>query len=270
MSKSTDLAAIYKNANLDTADFHRVSAGSVSVFTRCSPEKSGLNEDAAAVIQINNNSLLLAVADGVGGLPAGSQASAFLMDCLKDAYDKSLTSGSDLRDNILSGIEDANRKILELATGSATTLAAVIISDNYMRSYHVGDSAIILTGQKGKITTETILHSPTGYAVESGIMHEDDAIFHEDRHLVSNVVGAKDMHISMSIPVHIKRYDTLLLATDGLIDNVEKQTIVDTIRRGPIDKDMNKLCDLVSSRMASPGERYKPDDVTCILFRRTR
>ncbi len=99
-------------------------------------------------------------------------------------------------------------------------------------------------------------------------MHEDDAIYHEDRHLVSNVIGSKEMHISMTIPVHIKRYDTLLLATDGLIDNVEKQTIVDTIRKGSIEKNINGLCEMVTTRMSNPEELYKPDDVTCILFRR--
>jgi serine/threonine protein phosphatase PrpC len=268
MNRPAGLVKIYKNINLETADYQISPAGDVCVYTRCSPEKSDLNEDAAAIIQMDNNDLLLAVADGVGGQPAASQASAYLVDCLKEAYDFSVKSGTDLRDCILSGIEDANRKILESANGSATTLAAVVIQDNCMRSYHIGDSAVILTGQKGKIIAETILHSPTGYAVESGIMHEDDAIHHEDRHIVSNVVGAKDMHISMSIPVHIKRFDTLLLATDGLFDNVEKQTIVDTIRKGPIKKNINKLCGMASGRMTDPGNLYKPDDLTCILFRR--
>jgi serine/threonine protein phosphatase PrpC len=71
------------------------------------------------------------------------------------------------------------------------------------------------------------------------------------------------------MPVHIKKYDTLLLATDGLFDNVEKETIIDIIRKGPLTQCCQTLARLASERMTDASNPYKPDDLTFILFRRT-
>ncbi len=59
-----------------------------------------------------------------------------------------------------------------------------------LRPYHVGDSTNLLTGQRGKLEFAMISHSPTGYAMEAGVLGEEEALVHEDRHDVSNLLGA--------------------------------------------------------------------------------
>lgn len=263
-----DTAFLYKEASQASGE-HIVSTGKASVFTARSPDKTGLNEDAAAIIPVNEHTTVLVVADGVGGQPAGAQASAYLVDAIKTACIRSEQEQTELRDALLSAIELANKEIISSGNGSATTLAAVEVHEGTIRTYHVGDSMILLTGNKGKIIMETVSHSPTGYAVVAGIISEDDAIHHEERHLVSNVVGSREMHISMSMPVTMKKLDTLLLATDGLFDNVEKDTIVDIVRKGPLVTCTQTLAGLATARMTDPGNPYKPDDLTFILFRRS-
>jgi PPM family protein phosphatase len=267
ISCGVEQAILYKNASIPGGISIKTPVGEVTIFTEISPEKSGHNEDSAAIIQIDKETLVLAVADGVGGQPAGAQASAILIDCINEACIKSRNENIELKNSLLSGIEFANQKIIESGNGSATTLAAVEIRNDIIRTYHVGDSAILQVGQKGKIISATVLHSPTGYAVESGILSEKEALHHEERHLVSNVIGTKDMHLSMSMPQPLKIFDTLLLATDGLIDNLEKGIIIDTIRKGPLTNCSNKLYQFASNRMTRHGEFSKPDDITCILFR---
>jgi len=264
-----ECAYLYKDVSLSAVEYFRTGTGEAAAFTRRSPDKVGLNEDAAAIIPTDTSTTVLLVADGVGGLPAGARASADLVDAVNSACMNSKDGTIELRDALLSGIEKANREIMATGNGSATTLAAVTIQNNSIRTYHVGDSMILLVGNRGKIIMETISHSPTGYAVESGILSEDDAIHHEDRHVVSNVVGSKDMHISMSMPVHMKRFDTLLLATDGLFDNVEKDVIINIIRKGALQKCSQELVKLATVRMTDINNPYKPDDLTFILFRRT-
>lgn len=268
-STNTECSFLYKDDNLSVGDIHAIAVGIVVVFTSRGPNKTGLNEDAAAVITVDNNTAVLLVADGVGGLPAGAQASAYLIDAMNAACRKSENDSVELQYTLLSSIEQANRDILASSNGSATTLAAVEVQGDTIRTYHVGDSMILLTGQKGKVKMETISHSPTGYAVESGILSENDAIHHENRHLVSNVVGSRDMHISMSMPIHMKPMDTLLLATDGLFDNIEKETIVNIIRKGPLSECSQTLARLACERMTDAHNPYKPDDLTFIIFRRT-
>jgi len=62
---------------------------------------------------------------------------------------------------VVDGFEGANRKVMELGNGG-TTLAVVEISGRRLRAYHVGDSAAMVVGRKGRIKHSTIAHSPTG------------------------------------------------------------------------------------------------------------
>ena len=57
------------------------------------------------------------MADGLGGMPAGEQASQMLVENLITA----LANGKDnIRDAILRGIDDANRQILNMQSGAGT------------------------------------------------------------------------------------------------------------------------------------------------------
>jgi len=268
-SNGIENAFLYKDVDLSSSIHHKICTGAVAVFSSRSPVKTSPNEDAAAIIPVDNNTAVLVVADGVGGSPAGAQASAYLVDAIHAACTKSLNEQIELRYALLSGIETANRDIIAHTNGSATTLAAVEIQGESIRTYHIGDSMILLVGMMGKTIMETISHSPTGYAVESGILSENDAIRHESRHLVSNVVGSREMHISMGMPIQMKKYDTLLLATDGLFDNIEKETIINIIRRGSLVECSQQLASMATARMTDSKNPYKPDDLTFILYRRS-
>ena len=254
--------------NISDSKSIATNLGVVSYFTVCSPEKAVDNEDAIAIIQPDNESLVLAVADGVGGQPSGAQASNSLVRSIKKACASYKDDNMELRDALLSGIEKANNEIIGLNIGAATTLAAVEIHNSFIRTYHVGDSAILVVGQRGKLILETVLHSPTGYAVESGLMSEDEALQHEDRNIVSNVIAQKICIFPMSMPVKLKKFDTVLLATDGLIDNIDKVTIIESIRKGPLQYCLSNMCNIINNKINSEDPSYKADDTSCILFRR--
>lgn len=250
-----------------SGDIHDLGAGTAVVFSARSPEKAAGNQDSAAVIRLDADTAVLMVADGVGGLPGGGQASALLIDILLDAATASGANGTELRHGLLSAIEEANQRIINNASGAATTLAMVEIQGRAIRPYHVGDSMIMAVGQRAKVKLETISHSPVGYAVEAGVLSEEEAIVHDDRHLVSNVVGSQDMHISMGIPLTLAARDTLLIASDGLFDNVPRDAIIDIIRTGPLPDCARRLADRAEKHMNGSLAPFKPDDLTFILYR---
>ena len=146
-----------------------------------------------------------------------------------------------LRPAILNAIEQANELILELGTGAATTIAVVEIIDHTVRPYHVGDSGILITGQRGRVKLETMAHSPVGYAVGAGLMTPEEALYHEDRHLVENVLGSGGMRIEIGPPIELARRDTLLLASDGLFDNMRVGEIIAQIKAGPLPRQASAL-----------------------------
>lgn len=256
------------------ADFTEVrtfnmAGGTVCAFTRRAPDKSSANEDSLALLSCNEKSAVLVVADGMGGLPSGNQASAITVRQLEKSVRNACDDDSILREAIFDGIEQANRSVLEKTSGSGTTIAAVELDKPYVRAYHVGDSAILIVGQRGKIKYQTITHSPVGYAVEAGLIEEEDAIFHEDRHLISNMIGSEEMRLEIGPRIKLAPRDTLVIGSDGLFDNMQIEEIVEVIRRGPLLEAAEKLIGICISRMQQPVKDtpHKPDDLGLILYR---
>jgi serine/threonine protein phosphatase PrpC len=250
------------------------AGGTAAVYTTRSPGKATPNEDVAALLPISASAGVLAVADGLGGHVGGEKASRLAVETIQGTLLEAVaasaeSSSDDLRGTILDGIEAANRQVRELGTGAATTLALIELRDRTIRPYHVGDSVILLAGQRGKIKMQTIAHSPIGYAVEAGVMAEEEAIRHEDRHVISNVIGSEQMRIEIGPPIEMASRDTLVIASDGLVDNLLPSEIVEFVRSGPLDEAVGDLVEEARRRMtAANGDApSKPDDLTVIAYR---
>jgi len=254
---------------MDEPEYTEFLKGKSGYFSRRSPDKETPNEDSLALFPFDRQSGVLVIADGLGGQPGGAVASKLAIECLETALRNAIDKEESLRDAILNAFEMANQQIIALGTGSATTLSIVEINKDIIRPYHVGDSVILLTGQRGKIKFQSVPHSPVGYAVESGILDVNDAVHHEQRHLISNAVGTKDMRIEIGPEVKMSARDTLLIASDGLFDNLYEDEIVSAIRVGKIDKVCNKLLDLADQRMRDRESELpsKPDDLSYLVFR---
>jgi serine/threonine protein phosphatase PrpC len=106
-----------------------------------------------------------------------------------EAHLRRIRGRDSVRTAILDALDEANRAIISLGIGAGTTVAIAEIEEDRIRGYHVGDSAILAVGQRGRVKLRTLCHAPTAYAVESGLLDEAEALHHADRHLVSNVVG---------------------------------------------------------------------------------
>lgn len=263
---------VFTNSNMASPKIVTVAHGEVCVFSARSPDPvHEQNEDTAAVIAVDENRAVLALADGVGGSRGGEIASNIAIWQLQSAIEAGLQYDRGLRGCIIDAFENANLSIVEKGLGAATTLAVVEIDSKTVRSYHAGDSEIMTVGQRGKLKQQTVSHSPVGYAFESGVINEDEAMAHEERHLVSNVVGDPAMRIEIGAPLTLARRDTLILASDGLTDNLHTDEIVDLIRKGPLMSASRRIVAEVTRRMNDTGGDHpsKPDDFTFIIFRRT-
>lgn len=247
--------------------FMEIAGGRALIFSTPAPFQGRVNQDAAGLIDVNTDCGVLAVADGAGGLPAGARASALAITSMEGA----VLAGEEesIRSRILDGFERANQAIMKLGVGAATTLAVAEIQQQILRPYHVGDSTILVVGQRGKRKLLTVSHSPVGYQVEAGVLHHEAALHHEDLAVVSNLVGNNEMRIEVGAPLHLSPYDTVVIGSDGLFDNLHIKEIVERVRVGPLDKAAASLVKLCSKRMLEPedGQPSKPDDLTFVLYR---
>ena len=265
------------------------AGGNAAAYAQRCPGKPTPNEDSLAAIAVAPNAGVLAIADGVGGERFGDRASRSVIESVIGSV-RHMPPTYDARPAILNGIETANQQLLQ--QGGASTLALVEVCGDTIRPYHVGDSMMMLIGQRGRVKWQTVPHSPVGYAIEAGILNERDAIHHKDRHLVSNIVGADNMRIEVGPRLKMAPRDTLLVASDGLFDNLHLSEIIDIVRKGPLVQAIDKLTSSVTRRMDAydrivPEEDEetadlleddllhdeeempsKPDDTSILLFRR--
>jgi serine/threonine protein phosphatase PrpC len=243
--------------------------GTAAVFSNRCPQKPTPNEDAAAIVRVDDSTLLLVVADGMGGGPAGGKASAIAVETVAQSCQASAADEQPARVTILDAFELANRRIRDLNIGCATTLVVLEVKPNLVRCFHVGDSLGMAMGNRGKVRLQTISHSPVGYAIEAGILDETEAMFHIDRHLVSNMMGVDDMRLDVGPAVSCGRRDTLLVCSDGLSDNLFPNEVIELLRKGDLRRQSIKLASIVEARMSGVEQQQpnKPDDLTFIAFR---
>jgi serine/threonine protein phosphatase PrpC len=269
MGVTAETPRLYLATDLVEVECCRFAAGTACVYTHRAPDKNSDNEDSAALIPCATGAGVLAIADGLGGLPAGNQASEQAVRQLSTSVSASCGNSTALREAILDGIEQGNSRIIDLGLGAATTIAVVEIDARAVRTYHAGDSMILVTGQRGKIKYQTISHSPVAYAVEAGLVHTDDAIYHEDRHLISNMIGSGDMRVEIGPRLNLSPRDTVVVASDGLFDNLQVQEIVTIVRSGPLLSAATELASKCRTRMLEFSEQrpHKPDDLSFILYR---
>lgn len=251
-----------------------LDAGSyrLAVYSHRAPDKDGPNEDGALVLALADGRAVVAVADGIGGHASGDVAAATALAALAERVSEAAALGRELREGILDGFDLAHHRVNELAGNGGTTLIAIALEGAGARPFHVGDSAALVTGQRGRLKLLTPSHSPVGYAVEAGLLDEEEAIVHEDRHIVSNAIGIGAMKIEIGPIQPMAPLDTMVVGTDGLFDNLRTEEIVESVRKGRIDRVAAQLATSSSERMVSedPEHPSKPDDLTFIVIRRHR
>jgi PPM family protein phosphatase len=244
-------------------------AGSEAFFyTAKKKERDRSNQDTLGAIRYNERQAVLLISDGAGGHPAGDRASQIAVATITKNLHASKGLSS-LRVPILDGIEQANKSILDMGVGAACTISVIEVNDQKIRPYHVGDSSILLCGNRGTVKFQTIDHSPAGYALEAGEIDEQEAMSHDERHLLTNVLGSREMKIDVGPERSMRPLDTLVLGSDGLWDNLEVGEVIDYVRKGPLAAAMNRLTKECQAHIDKPGNyrHSKNDDVSIILFR---
>jgi serine/threonine protein phosphatase PrpC len=243
--------------------------GSVVTYAAPSPyrDEGECSQDTAAVIVAPGGGLVLAVADGVGGTPGGELAANLAVKTLQKAV--AAAAPDDVRAAILDGFERADEAAHATAGVGRTTLLVAEVQGRSVRTYNTGDSEALVIGRGGRIKLRTLVHSPVGYQVAAGVLDEQEALHHDERHMITNMLGAKAMRIDVGPPHELDPKDTLVLGSDGLFDNVTSDELAESLRGSDLTEAAQQLAALVAQRMKEPedGAPSKEDDLTFVLYR---
>jgi serine/threonine protein phosphatase PrpC len=186
------------------------------------------NEDAAYA-----GRRLIAVADGVGGQPAGEVASDIMVRVLAGVEELADRPGGDPAAALRDAVVRANQQIREVVranrgnNGMATTVTAVALDGDRLCIVHVGDSRgyLLRDGELWQVTRDDTYVQEL---VDGGYLTAAQARRHPQRSLITNAVQGGDLRPA-TVTLPGRAGDRLLLCSDGLSDVVPDETIAATL-----------------------------------------
>jgi serine/threonine protein phosphatase PrpC len=175
---------------------------------------------------------LFAVADGIGGLPAGELASDLVIRALAP-LDEAPEQADPLQ-ALRAAVETANRQIREAAEGHpgregmGTTVTALLLSGNRLALLHVGDSRGYRF-RDGSLSQLTKDDTYVQALVDRGVLTPEEARAHPQRSVVTQAVQGEDF-AAAEAEWEPRPGDRYLLCSDGLSDYVTDEAIAGTLR----------------------------------------
>ena len=226
-----------------------------------------MNQDAYDIQQLDRNTLLCVVCDGMGGAKSGNIASSLAVDVFSQEIQRTWTPNMewDKADQMMkSAVKLANFTVYDQARqfeefeGMGTTLVAALIRGWKLSLVNVGDSRAYRISQNG-IRQITKDHSVVQMMVDRGELTPEAAKRYPGKNLITRAVGTESSVVCDVFRQELNRGDFLLLCSDGLSNLMDDQEILFEVVHG-VNKERccNRLLDIAVSRGC-------PDNFTCVL-----
>jgi protein phosphatase len=236
--------------------------------------KSSLPESGSRLFSGDVGTLLV-VADGMGGVAGGEQASALAVRTVEDFTLNTLkwflrlggSEGHALLSELRQALDRADRAVLDRARenprlhgmGTTLTMAYCLGADLFV--VHAGDTRAYLFhgGELEQITND---HTLVQLLVDNGALSPEDAKHHKRRNVVTNVIGGPSEGVHAEIhKVRVRDGDVLLLCSDGLTEPVDDASIAQVLGSEP---DPETACTRLIDLALDHGG---PDNITAVVVR---
>jgi len=216
---------------------------------------------------VAHGGLLGVVADGMGGLSHGSEASRSAVRTFLGTYELK-SAGESIPEALKRSLLEANRAVLALAAksnsphGVGTTLAAVVLHQNSLYWISAGDSRIyLLHGDRlTQITADHVYAKELNQKVAAGRLSRAEAQNDSERDAVTSYLGKRDLaEIDCNRrPFPLLPGERVILCSDGFYHALSEKEIT-----AAFSGKMQAACeDLV--RQAVAKHREHQDNLTVI------
>jgi PPM family protein phosphatase len=222
------------------------------------------NEDAYGQCVENPESVLFAIADGVGGYEGGEIASSMAVEVTLQAYCESPSSGGAAK-RLQRAVQRANIEIYNRAIvvpelrRMGTTLTAVVVEDGMLAASHVGDCRLYLV-RRGRIRQITKDHTMVAERVRLGLLSPERARLHPERSALSRCLGHELIVSVDRISMPLEQDDRLVLCSDGLYNVLEDRELEQLTR----EVDAERAC---RTLVETANLRGTADNLTVAVFR---
>lgn len=204
------------------------------------------NEDAVLVVdptspEAQQNGVLLAVADGMGGYRGGEVAAHIAIETLQEEYYAAPLDVAEIAKRLQQAFRRANERILrewqphgeEQLMG--TTLVAAVIRGDTLVVANVGDSRAYLIRAR-RPTRITRDHSLVAEQVEAGLMTQEEARGSSYRNVITRALGYRPKVDVDVFELRLMSDDRVVLTSDGVHDVLTDDEIAAIALSGEPDR----------------------------------
>lgn len=189
------------------------------------------NEDSVIIVKNSEDSVLMAVADGMGGHRAGEVASSIAISYLSKRFSESFfkMNKASAVEWIKTCVNEINGQIFKYteenpeSKGMGTTLVMALITKDYILFGNIGDSSGFVM-KNDKIHKVTHDHTLVNLLLAAGELTEEEAKNHPKKNILMNALGINDP-IEIDIFDCNMEIDEILLCSDGLTTMITEEQI---------------------------------------------
>jgi len=209
------------------------------------------------------------VADGMGGLTQGSEASSTAVRSFLQAY-KLKTAKESVAEALTRSLLEANRAVLRIAENASsgevgTTLAAAVMSGDSVYWISAGDSRIYwLRGTSlTRLTADHVYATKLNRESAQGKISREEARSHPERASLTSYLGQNELELvdRNNQPLTVHPDDCVILCSDGLYRALAEDEIVGAFR-----DDLQHACDMLVKQVLAK-QRKQQDNLTIIALK---
>ena len=217
----------------------------------------GVSMAKPELLEIDVQRILLAVADGMGGMPCGDRASRLTLEFLRGSW---VDSEEEVRKLLERAVLHMNDYVNEHPEcfGMGTAIAGVFLEEERSILFNVGDCRVYRLREGLELLTKD--HTEAYELYKKGLIDEEDLRYHPLRNvLTSALMGGYPLDLEVyTHKVDVRGGDTFLICSDGLWDELSNKEIEECMSLDVLEG---------SERLFEKAYEGGRDNVSFILFR---
>ena len=209
------------------------------------------------------------LADGMGGIAGGADASRTAVDTFLESYESKSTDES-ISAALLRALNDANRAVLDLAKREkleevGSTLVAAVAHDNSLYWISVGDSRLYLfqNDRLTRLSNDHVYANELNRMVAEGKISNERARDDSQRAALTCYVGLSELPaVDHAVrPLALEAGGAVLLCSDGVYNSVSESEMTAALRCAP-----QKACESLVQAALSKRKKNQ-DNLTAVSLR---
>ena len=225
--------------------------------------KYSVNEDSFLIMKKKQ---AFAVADGVGGAHAGDIASSSALKIIREGIHKfskqyKNNSITFLQKLIKAGNAAVYQNGIKKYKQMATTIAIMLVEENYAVLGHVGDSRIYVV-RNGDIIQLTRDHSKLQELLDKNPQLSIERKNYNDGNVITRALGVEQTVEPDIQKVILKHNDLFILCTDGIYSYNSETEILDNVNKNK--DDLKAICETLKNNCYKKGAK---DNLTAVVLR---